>query len=90
MLQVGDSSCLFEKISHVIVGQPHIEHFDGRLSIEVYMFAKVNISEAATSQQVNKAIVSKLLAKTRPGENPFPVFHLDAPQPTFQTCTVAS
>jgi hypothetical protein len=87
---MGDSSCLFEKIPHVIVGQPHIEHFDCRLGVEMYMFAKVNISEAAPSQQLNKVIVPKLLANTGPGEIPFPVFHLDAPQPAFQTCTVAS
>ena len=46
MLQAGDSARLFEKILHVIVGQPHIKHFDGGLSFEVNVFAEINISEA--------------------------------------------
>src|SRR5260370_1475084 len=79
MLQVGDSACLFEKIAHVIVSQPHIEHFDGSLGIEMNVFAEINISKASSTEQVDQAVVSKLLANTSPGEVPFPVLHLTPP-----------
>src|SRR5947209_12454705 len=83
MLQAGDSARLFEKILHVIVGQPHVKHFDSGLGLEVYVFAEINISETTPTQQVHQVVVSKLLTSTRPGGIAFPVFQLRAPLSYF-------
>src|SRR6266567_2863740 len=81
MPQVGDSARLLEEVSHIIVGQPHIEHFDGGLHVEVDVFAEVHISEAPPPQQLDEAIISKLLAHAGPGKIPFSIFHTFFPAP---------
>ena len=78
---MGDSARLLEEVSHIIVGQPHIEHFDGGLHVEVDVFTEVHISEAPPPQQLDEAIISKLLAHTRPGKIPFSIFHTFFPAP---------
>ena len=61
MLQVGDGTCFFKKVLFILVSQSHLEHFDCSRCVEIYMLAKVDISEASLPKLTDQAVVSKLL-----------------------------
>ena len=50
MSKMGDGTCFLEKAAFIFVGQTHLEHFDGSLSVEIDMLAEVDISEATLSE----------------------------------------
>src|SRR2546428_14091319 len=64
MSKMSDGTCFLKKAVFIFVGQTHLEHFVGSLSVEIDMFAEVDISEAALSEYTDQAVVCELLAYT--------------------------
>src|SRR5881392_1017334 len=60
--QTCNSACPSEESFLVIACRLHLQHFDSCPSLDMQMFAKVDLCEASRSQQADQAIVTKLLS----------------------------
>ncbi len=61
MFQAKGSAGLVDKFLEVFVGEPRLQHLDGRQGIVVEMFAQVDIAKATFPKKANQAILTKAL-----------------------------
>src|SRR5712692_4151543 len=62
MAQVGQGASLAEKALHLTVGPRPMEHFDGRLRVQVHMLPQVDRPPVPLSQQLEELIGAHLLS----------------------------
>src|SRR5437588_7845635 len=62
--EASDGLCLVTELLHSVASQPHLQYFDGGLSLQMKMLAEIHIGVAASSKQTDQAIVADLLSDT--------------------------
>src|SRR2546421_999790 len=64
MHEASNGACLRAKKLDVLTDQVGMQHFDGRLSVEVEMLSQVDVSKATLPKQTQQAIVAQVLSYT--------------------------
>jgi len=64
MFQVRDGPRFSEEILLVLPAQVRVQDFDRRARLEVDVLTQIHFSEAAPTQEMDEAIVSKVLSYT--------------------------
>src|SRR6266487_5380955 len=60
--EAGQHASLAQKAIHLTVGPRPMEHFDGRLGVQMPMLSQIDRSPVSLSQQLDELIVAQVLA----------------------------
>jgi hypothetical protein len=61
MLQRSNGLCLLEKVARLLIGELDVQDFECSIRVEIHLLSQIDLGEAASPQQADKAIVAELL-----------------------------